>query len=454
MAIYSAVPPPPDLASAGTASATTTAQQQQQGPSTPQHHDQQQQSQPPYPHHGHTQSGSLDIEAWTVSALEALSVSPIARGTGTPLSINIDQHHHHHRHKKTRKNGDDGEEVVQTTTMTTSAGRVALAIDPDHPAAGMTPPRRPPSRRDSQRKRDMLLKGKEGSRQRRRWENGAASPHPHTSLSPFLSLSPSIHTFFDSQVKLTPLLRRSCAQDRLMHVPNAQPPLPTDWHVRPTHPVRNHLPYHVAAHWEQRGLRQRAEEDRAAAAARRKRAAGIVPGHAAEAGRVPRDLRATAKKTPAVRAWVRVLEEPVRRLLEESNAAAAAAAAAAAEAESKKKKRDEASSDDEEEIVFSGRKSKKAVAAVAAAGVKRAHREVRDRPVDQGMVFDALGDDETSAFKRWLTHSISDYYGLVSRSATVGSPPRRVVYVTIKDVRSSGAARARADLPPPMWELM
>jgi len=139
MAIYNAVPPPPELA----------AQQQQQ--------QQQQPPPPPQPsqgaHHQHTPSAAstviVDVEAWTISALEALSVSPVARGTGTPLSIAIDEHAHH---------------------AATRASRISIAEG--HPAAGMTPPRRPPSARDSQRKREMLLKGKEGSRQRRRWENG------------------------------------------------------------------------------------------------------------------------------------------------------------------------------------------------------------------------------------------------------------------------------------------
>ncbi|KAG5970701.1 hypothetical protein E4U55_001511, partial [Claviceps digitariae] len=35
-------------------------------------------------------NGAIDIDAWTVSALQSLSVSPVARGTGTPLAIPID----------------------------------------------------------------------------------------------------------------------------------------------------------------------------------------------------------------------------------------------------------------------------------------------------------------------------------------------------------------------------
>ncbi len=141
MAIYSAVPPPPEH-TAGSV-----------GP----------------PHHQHTPSAAstIDIEAWTVSALEALSVSPIARGTGTPLSIPIDDR------------------------LPTPA---RVQIDPAHHRAttGPAPPPRPPSRRDSQRRREALLKGNEGSRQRRRWENGAIHPMSLSFLSFFTRCSLSL----------------------------------------------------------------------------------------------------------------------------------------------------------------------------------------------------------------------------------------------------------------------
>jgi len=134
MAIYSAVPPPEQQATASASAA----------------------------HHQHTPSAAstvtVDIEAWTLSALEALSVSPVARGTGNPLSIPI-----------------DGAPSART------AARTAVLVDPDHPAAGLTPPHRPPSRRDSQKRREAVLKGNEGSRARRRWENGMAHP-PRTTL--------------------------------------------------------------------------------------------------------------------------------------------------------------------------------------------------------------------------------------------------------------------------------
>jgi hypothetical protein len=83
-------------------------------------------------------TAAVDIEAWTVSALESLSVSPTARGTGVTLSIPLER--------------DD-------------AGT----------AKPVYKPRKEPLRRDSLKRREALLKGKEGSRRRQRWENGESA---------------------------------------------------------------------------------------------------------------------------------------------------------------------------------------------------------------------------------------------------------------------------------------
>lgn len=117
MAIYSAVPPPPEQANTGTQVPATPAQNQS--------------------------ATGIDIDAWTISALQSLSVSPVARGTGTPLTIPLDE--------EAKRNNVSFVEGTEKPTET---------------------PRRPPSRRDSMKRREALLKGKEGSRQRRRWENG------------------------------------------------------------------------------------------------------------------------------------------------------------------------------------------------------------------------------------------------------------------------------------------
>lgn len=355
MAIYSAVPPPPAL----------------QPHSNAQSHNASQQQPPP------AASGTVDIEAWTISALEALSVSPTATGVtaGRPLSIPLDEH---------------------ANAQATTTARVTIATaDGTHPTTdAITPPRRPPSRRDSLRRRELLLKGKEGSRQRRRYD-----------------------------------------MKRLTDVPNVEPPEPRDWEPRPVYPV-HHVPYHVAGFWE-RGVSQAAEAKKTAAARKKNTAAG-------GAGRVPRELRDTVKRTPGVKGWLRALEEPVREFLAERHRAAGEAPVA-----------EDESDESDDEVVFVGRK--KAAAATTgglrdASSWTSAHREVRDGPaVDRGMVFHSSpeDDDGSSAFKRWLTHSISDYYGLVSRSITVGSPGRRCVYVGVRDVD----LKIRTALPRPLWEL-
>lgn len=355
MAIYSAVPPPPTLQSHSTAQPQNASQQQQQ-------------QQPP------VASGALDIEAWTISALEALSVSPNAAGTaGRPLGIPLDEH------------ANPGANAARVT--------IATADGTQHPAtadAAIAPPRRPPSRRDSLRRRELLLKGKEGSRQRRRYD-----------------------------------------MKRLTDVPNVEPPEPRDWEPRPVYPV-HHVPYHVAGFWE-RGLSQAAEAKKNAAARNSNKKNNT-------AGRVPRELRDTVKRTPGVKGWLRALEEPVREFLAESHRAAGETPVA-----------EDESDESDDEVVFVGRK-KAAPASSASSPWKSAHREVRDGPaVDRGMVFHSSpeDDDGSSAFKRWLTHSISDYYGLVSRSVTVGSPARRCVYVGVRDVDM----KIRTALPRPLWEL-
>lgn len=133
MAIYNAVPPPPALQGS-----TIAASQQAE-------------SHPPQPA---AVTAQIDIDAWAVSALQSLSVSPTVRGA-TPLSIPLDTLDH-----------DDG------SIPRASVVRIQESVLPD----AITPPRRPPSRRDSMKRREALLKGKEGSRQRRRWENGTCCP--------------------------------------------------------------------------------------------------------------------------------------------------------------------------------------------------------------------------------------------------------------------------------------
>lgn len=166
-----------------------------------------------------------------------------------------------------------------------------------------------------------------------------------------------------------------------MHVPNAQPPQPFDWEPRPTHPV-HHVPYQVAAAWE---LRVRADVDaKKAAAARHKQQQTQTLGDDAVTGRVPRELFLRAKKTPAVRTWVRTLEEPVRQYLIDRRAAREAEA-------------EESDDTEDEEIVFVGRNGS------TRDGWKKARREVPEGDAEEGIVFDALGDDDESGAFKYVT---------------------------------------------------
>merc|ERR1712078_574103 len=83
---------------------------------------------------------------------------------------------------------------------------------------------------------------------------------------------------------------------------------------------------------------------------------------------------------------------------------------------------------------------------------RMANRNVQKEMVEQGMVFDDFGDGEGASFKRWLTHSISDYYGLESRSVVLTNPSRKVVYVGLKKVQQRDGLSMK-HFPRPMWEL-
>ena len=270
-----------------------------------------------------------------------------------------------------------------------------------------------------------------------------------------------------------------------MHVPNVQPPQPTDWEVHPTHPIHHHVPYQLAHFWD-RGVRQRVEDKTARLAAQRK-AQQLKKGSATGlgAGEVPRDLRETAKRVPAVKSWVRALEEPVRQYLRQSSSSSSSSSEGGEMEGNDGERRDaelegSSSDPDEDEIVFAGRKSG-VTGRKGQSQWKMAHREIHDETVDQGMVFDSFGDDESASFKfvnppatfhhinetcrlslelthgffsyrRWLTHSISDYYGLESTSVVMTNPSRKVVYIRLKQVHQQGTLPFK-QFPRPLWEM-
>ena len=92
----------------------------------------------------------INIEAWTEQAVESLNAislaSPeVARGSSASIAIDLDEN--------------------TISKQEQNAGTLPPAYRP----------RREPLRRDSLKRREALLKGKEGSRRRTRWENGSFS---------------------------------------------------------------------------------------------------------------------------------------------------------------------------------------------------------------------------------------------------------------------------------------
>ncbi|KAG6004033.1 hypothetical protein E4U21_001429 [Claviceps maximensis] len=109
---------------------------------------------------------------------------------------------------------------------------------------------------------------------------------------------------------------------------------------------------------------------------------------------------------------------------------------------------------DDEEIVFVGRDgAMRELREKKAARHRMAWNQVSHETVDSGVVFDSFGDEESAAFKRWLAHSISDYYGLASQSVTLARTSTRIVYVGLKRSQLTSAVHVLNHLPRPLWEL-
>ncbi|KAL8703969.1 MAG: hypothetical protein Q9201_002870, partial [Fulgogasparrea decipioides] len=288
----------------------------------------------------------VNIAAWTEQATESLNAFSLSspggvRGTSVSLAIPLDEQ--------------------------AAAKRTAGVADGDHgpDALSSSRPRREPLRRDSLKRREALLKGKEGSRRRQRWEN-----------------------------------------DRLLNNPWAQPPLPSDWEVQPTY--RKHsVPYYLAPLWDAHVAARKS------AKAKKRDTAKNYSQATASNGKVPKELREKLKKTKAAKGLLQDLEEQVRNFVKQWD--------------DKNKKpapapKPELDSDDEE-IVFVGRNGQMQDMPQSphAANDDFDEDEIRR----DKLVFDSLADDHGASFGRWLVHSIATYYDLHTWSVTVGHPARR-----------------------------
>jgi hypothetical protein len=106
---------------------------------------------------------AANIEAWTEQAAQALhamslSAAPVTREPSVSLAIPLDG-------GLTTQAPKQGGVLGSASQTVTTATAVAPQSSSEHR-------RREPLRRDSLKRREALLKGKEGSRRRQRWENG------------------------------------------------------------------------------------------------------------------------------------------------------------------------------------------------------------------------------------------------------------------------------------------
>ena len=155
-------------------------------------------------------------------------------------------------------------------------------------------------------------------------------------------------------------------------MPNVQPPLPSDWEVRPTYPVHT-VPYYLAPLWDA-GVRHRAEE----IAAKKKVEAAKRAGRFEERGRVPEELRQKLKRSKGAKSLLQDLEEEVRKFVEEW------------ERKQKKMGDDGAEIDSEdEEIVFVGRNGTMS---------DEQRKTVEEELEREKLVFDSLADDHGASF--------------------------------------------------------
>ncbi|KAJ4406990.1 hypothetical protein N0V91_004156 [Didymella pomorum] len=310
----------------------------------------------------------IDIEAWTEQATAAIgsvtisAIPTVVQETSVAFDIPLDEHD-----------------------------------APAHPAPATTTQvhtvykRKEPIRRDSLNRREALLKGKEGSRRRQRWEN-----------------------------------------DRLLNNPYAEPPTPKDWEVHPTYRVRN-VPYYLAPLWDA-GLKRQSTKRHDHAIAE-KNATRTVANKPTEPGVVPKELREKLKRSRGAKGLLMDLEGEVRKFVAEWEASARAAEEDGLPADP---------DSEDEEIVFVGRNGQTHDHDGASAQLKR-----------ELMLFETPEGDNGGTFGRWLVHHIGVYYGLTTWSVTVGTPARREAYIGIGEMKLRSGGRAICSpMPTPLWGMV
>jgi len=233
-----------------------------------------------------------------------------------------------------------------------------------------------------------------------------------------------------------------------------QPPLPSDWEVRPTYPVHS-VPYFLAPLWDA-GVAARVAERKAQA---KKAAQTAASPEQKAASKITKEVREKLKRARGAKGLLQDLEQEVRKFVEKW------------EERDRKLVRDGMVDPDseDEEIVFVGRNG------------QMSDMPVPEIPSEEGelrhyhLVFDSLENDQGAGFgyvfsidmsnvvmlivtcRRWLVHSIGAYYGLQTWSVTTGDPARREAYIAIpQTTMKSGRRRSSisSPLPRPLYGLI
>ncbi|EFE38724.1 conserved hypothetical protein [Trichophyton verrucosum HKI 0517] len=375
------------------------------------------------------------ISSWSEQAIESLSLesSPIPYRNSAPLTIPLD------------------DDVPQPATPTPVRLRRSVRVAEDTTGTGAataagpsTYRRREPLRRDSLKRRESLLKGKEGSRRRQRWENGTLYLHFSSRYSNWVG---GMTDLFDLLI------------DRLLSNPWAQPPSANDWEIQPTYPRHNPVPYYLASLWdshqaakEQARRKSKREQGISEKKKKKKQTHGDAKASHpnAELDKISKELRAKLKHARAARGLVQELEEEIRLFVQEWIETQTWHQTREPESECCS---DNSSSDDDE-VVFAGRKVNP-----SSRKQRRSSRAVSG----EKMVFESPAEDRAAGFGRWLVHSLASYYGLRTWSVTVGNPPRREAYVGIDEVsqgllaaagRGFPGSKPDGILPRPLWVSM
>lgn len=242
--------------------------------------------------------------------------------------------------------------------------------------------------------------------------------------------------------------RRRWENDRLLTNPWAEPPLPSDWEVRPTYPTRT-VPYYLAPLWDaaefQRSVEAKLNHRRNGSTAQRNKKK--VSKEEEVASNVPKEVRIKLKRARAAKGLLQQLEEDVRAFVMRWNA-------------KELRLREEGLEDalvsdsemEDDEIVFVGRNG----AMHDSPGRKQQEEDEGGSIEKDKLVFEGLLDDKGASFGRWLVHEIGAYYGLKSWSETIdGEPKMRQAFVGHQGLAIGlGRFGDGMELPKPLYAMV